>query len=204
MNNKKIFKEHANHYDQASTLALANQINKRIDLALNQLDYQDKSLLEYGAGTGLIGLKQAFKFKDVTLVDYASEMIEIIESKIKDYSINNVKTQVVDLLHDDLNDSYDVIIVSLVMLHIQNYQSVIKKLVRALNANGKLIIVDFISNDKVNHPLIHSGFSHQQIKELLDDNHLIEEVYDIFYSGEKIFAKEDASLFISISTKELN
>jgi len=37
------------------------------------------------------------------------------------------------------------------------------------NDNGKLIIVDFDKNDKISHPKVHNGFSHEELKELLSE-----------------------------------
>jgi hypothetical protein len=70
-----------------------------------------------------------------------------------------------------------------------------------LNNGGKLIIIDFDKNDKINHPKVHNGFSHKELKKRLSEVgfKLIE--MKTFYHGNRIFMNEDASMFISSCIK---
>src|SRR5699024_4220966 len=63
----------------------------------------------------------------------------------------------------------DIVLMSLVFLHIPDTQKILQALFNALNNGGKLIIVDFDKNNNVNHPKIHNGFSHDEMKNRLSE-----------------------------------
>lgn len=90
---------------------------------------------------------------------------------------------------------------SLVLLHIPNTKKILKELFNTLNSDGKLIIVDFDKNNNVSHPKIHNGFSHDEMKKRLSEVGFNSTEIKTFYHGKGIFAKQDASMFISTSIK---
>jgi len=95
----------------------------------------------------------------------------------------------------------DIIIMSLVLLHIPNTTKILQELFNILNDGGKLIIVDFDKNDKVNHPKVHNGFSHDKLKKQLLDAGFNSTEIKTFHNWNQIFMKQDASMFISSSIK---
>ena len=90
---------------------------------------------------------------------------------------------------------------SLVLLHIPDTQKILNELFNTLNNGGKLIIIDFDKNHNVSHPKIHNGFSHDEMKKSLSEVGFNAIEIKTFNYGRHIFAKQDASMFISTSIK---
>lgn len=61
--------------------------------------------------------------------------------------------------------------------------------------------MDFDKSDKVNHPKIHSVFSHDEFKKMLFEVGFTSTKMMTFYQGDRIFANQNASMFISNSIK---
>ncbi|HZG71257.1 MAG TPA: hypothetical protein VEY51_06915, partial [Chondromyces sp.] len=60
---------------------------------------------------------------------------------------------------------------------------------------------DFDKNDKINHPKVHNGFSHEELKKRLSEVGFKSIEIKTFYHGNRIFMNQDASMFISSSIK---
>lgn len=95
----------------------------------------------------------------------------------------------------------DIVLQSLVLLHIPNTKNILKSLFNLLRDGGKLIIVDFDKNDKINHPKVHNGFIQEELVNDLSDIGFTSTNIKTFHHGSKIFMNEDASMFISSSIK---
>ena len=90
---------------------------------------------------------------------------------------------------------------SLVLLHIPDTEKILHQLFNILNQDGTLIIVDFDKNEKIYHPKVHNGFSHDDLKQKLTEAGFHSTQIRTFYHGTRIFMKEDASMFIASSIK---
>ncbi len=90
---------------------------------------------------------------------------------------------------------------SLVLLHIPDTKKILHELFRILNKNGKLIIVDFDKNDKINHPKVHNGFLHEELEKIMSEVGFKSTEIKTFYHGTGIFMNQDASMFLSSSIK---
>lgn len=194
INNIDKFEDMAFNYDQEDrindTMIIVEEIKKHI------MDTNDKVLLDYGCGTGLVGLNLVDDFKQVILVDPSSNMIEVVNNKIIKNNIMNAKAKFLDISLNKLNYQVDYIIIVQTLLHINNYQEVLKMLSECLNNNGHLIIVDFDKNDKVITDMVHNGFNQKELIDYLSSIGLKYHYNNSFYSREKMFMKQDASMFI--------
>ena len=92
-------------------------------------------------------------------------------------------------------------LLSLVLLHIPDTKKILQELFTILNQDGKLIIIDFDKNDKISHPKVHNGFSHNELKKVLSEVGFKSTSIKTFHHGNGIFMKKDASMFISSSKK---
>ena len=63
---------------------IANEISNSIDINENY------SAMEFGCGTGLVSFNLYDKFKSITLIDSSKGMIDILNSKINKYEVNNM------------------------------------------------------------------------------------------------------------------
>lgn len=164
---ENVFEKMANKYDSEKTMELSNIIVKEIKPALEHS--KSKSLLDYGAGTGLVSLELVDLVNSILLIDSSQKMLKIAEEKIAFRKISNSKTMYADFTEQIPNIKTNIIIMSLVLLHIPDTKEILQALFSILNNDGELIIVDFDKNDQVNHPKIHNGFSHEDLKNKLSE-----------------------------------
>lgn len=180
-------------------MELANAIIEKVRPVLQ--DSKSKKLVDYGGGTGLISLELTDLVGSILLVDVSEQALQGTTDKIVERGIPNVKVLCSDFTQDTPDLEADIILLSLVLLHIPDTKLILQKLFSILSDGGQLIIVDFDKNDKVNHPKIHSGFSQDELKKLLSEIGFTSTKMKTFYKGERIFANQDASMFISNSIK---
>lgn len=200
--NKDRFDQIAQKYDDPERIHLAHIITQAITQQIKDTNYQ--TLLDYGGGTGLVTLNIAEYFEAVTLMDASPQMVDIFEHKVSDLNQTSINTLVGDVLLDDTilnHKNYDVIVLSLVLLHSGNYQLLLQKLYNQLNSGGMIILVDFDKNENIYHPKVYNGFEQMDIIHVFNKLGLINPQINTFYSGKKIFMKQDASLFIATGTK---
>lgn len=180
-------------------MELVNAIVKKVRPLLQ--DHQTKNVLDYGSGSGLVSLELADLVNSVLLVDTSEQALQEAADKIASRGISNCT-----VLRSDFTQAFpdlkaDVVLLSLVLLHIPNTQDILQKLFHVLPDGGQLIIVDFDKNERVSHPKIHNGFVHDELKHLLTDVGFTTLSMETFYHGEQIFANQDASMFVSVHTK---
>ncbi len=197
--NEGIFNEIAKRYDNEDRRHLAGVILN--ELKQHLVDTEDKVLLDYGAGSGLIGLELADQFNKVHLADVSSEMVEVLDKKITLGNTGNAEAHEMNLLEKDTLIKADIIIMSLVLLHVKEHQKLIQKLYDALSDGGKLYIVDFDKNPEVTHPKVTNGFTHENLKEMMSNAGFENIQVKNFYEGKEIFVKTDATVLIASGDK---
>lgn len=197
--NEKIFNEIAKRYDNEERRQLAGIILNELKQHLG--DTEGKVLLDYGAGTGLLGLALADSFQKVHLVDASSEMVKVLNEKVKLENIENAETHEMNLLESDTVIKSDVIIMSLVLLHVKDHQKLIQKLYDTLADSGEAYIVDFDKNHEVTHPKVTNGFTHENLKGMMENAGFKNVKIKNFYEGREIFVKTDATVLIASADK---
>lgn len=197
--NEKIFDEIAKRYDNEERRTLAGVILNELKQHLH--DTEGKALLDYGAGTGLIGLELADSFQKVHLADTSSEMVKVLNEKIELGNTEHAEAHEMNLLESDTVIKADVIIVSLVLLHVKEHQKLIQKLYDTLSDGGEIYIVDFDKNPEVTHPKVTNGFTHENLKEMMGNAEFKNVKVKNFYEGKEIFVKTDATVLIASADK---
>ncbi|MEK3906485.1 class I SAM-dependent methyltransferase [Oceanobacillus sp. FSL W7-1309] len=195
-----VFEQLAKKYDTEERMELANVIVKEVKAEIQ--NSKSKSLLDYGSGTGLIGLELSDLVDSVLLVDSSEQMLKVAQAKITHRGITNANVLYSDFTKEIPELKADIILMSLVLLHIPDTKKILQALFHILNDGGKLVIIDFDKNDKISHPKVHNGFSHAELKEILAEVGFKSSDVKTFYHGKQIFMKQDASMFISSSIKE--
>lgn len=194
-----LFDQIAKKYDTKERRELAKIIVNEIKSELKNC--KDKSLLDYGSGTGLVGLQLSPLVDKLLLMDSAEQMLEIAREKITRANMKNAEVIYSDFTKTTPNLKADIIVGSLVLLHIPDLKDILGHFFSVLNTNGKLIIVDFDKNEKINHPKVHNGFNQMDLKTLLTAVGFRKIENRTFYHGKNIFMNHDASLMISTSLK---
>lgn len=194
-----VFEQMAKRYDTEERMELAKVIVKEVRPELR--NSKSKSLLDYGSGTGLISLELSDLLDSILLVDSSKQMLEVAKAKISHKGITNSKVLYSDFTQETPELKADIVLMSLVLLHIPDTKKILQELFHILNNGGKLIIIDFDKNDKINHPKVHNGFSHEELKKRLSEVGFKSIEMKTFYHGKRIFMNQDASMFISNSIK---
>jgi ubiquinone/menaquinone biosynthesis C-methylase UbiE len=107
-----------------------------------------KTLLEYGAGTGLLGLALQPLVAELTLADSSREMLAVAEEKIAAGGIRNARTLHVDLTAAPALDlRFDVVCTLLTLHHIPDTDGILAAFHRLLPAGGLLCVADLDRED---------------------------------------------------------
>ncbi|SDC18424.1 Methyltransferase domain-containing protein [Terribacillus halophilus] len=194
-----VFEQMAKKYDTEERMALAKIIVKEVRLELQ--NSKSSSLLDYGSGTGLISLELSDLVESVLLVDSSEQMLEVAKAKISNNEIANASVLYSDFTQDTPELKADIVFMSLVLLHIPDTEKILRELFHILHDGGKLVIVDFDKNDRINHPKVHNGFSHDKLKDTLSAVGFKSTEIRTFHHGNRIFMNQDASMFLSSSIK---
>lgn len=197
---ENVFNQMATHYDTPERLELAEIIRAEIRQNLPK-ETSQKVFIDYGGGTGLVSLPLANLFKETWIMDASEAMLTVTDQKITHGHLNNVHTQSADLTNALPSQKADLLLVSLVLLHIPDTKLILKKLADLLNPGGQLFIVDFNKNEAVSHPKVHNGFEQESLEQLLAEARLTPIKLETFHEGENLFMKQFASLFLAISQK---
>lgn len=163
---------------------------------------EGKSAIDFGCGTGLVGLSLIDAFGSVLFLDTSPNMVEQTRRKIVAAGIRNADTLVFDFEQDTLSDlRADYIFMAQVLLHIPDVEPVLSRLYDVLNEGGHLIVVDFDKNDKVESDIVHNGFRQEELRDRMTKIGYRDVRSKTFYTGTNIFMGQDASMFVLDSRK---
>lgn len=200
MGNTDKFEMIANIYDTSERVQIAKVSSDAIHEYL--VDAKGKNAIDFGCGTGLVGLNLLNDFKSVLFLDTSQNMINQIKQKISGSNIQNAATLCFDFEKDSLLDLHaDYIFMAQVLLHINDVELVLSRLYDVLKENGHLLIVDFDKNEKIVSDMVHNGFDQIELTEIMTKIGYRDIQSKIFYTGSKIFMGHDASMFILDSQK---
>jgi ubiquinone/menaquinone biosynthesis C-methylase UbiE len=200
MGNTEIFNSMANGYDTLERINIAKIAADAIREYI--VDGNEKSAIDFGCGTGLVGMNLLNDFNSMLFLDTSQNMLDQIKHKIIDLKIHQAETLCFDFEKDDRSKLHaDYIFMSQVLLHIKDTELILKRLYDVLNPGGHLIIVDFIKNEAVMSDKVHNGFDVNDIITVMTKIGYVDMQSKTFYSGSKIFMNQDASLFILDSKK---
>ena len=151
------------HRERAETIA--GEIIKQIPLN------REMTALEFGAGTGLLSFMLKDQLKEITLIDNSEGMVKVLNEKLIAAKANNLKVVKTDLEHEDFpGGRFDFIYTLMVLHHVGDVETIIKKFYDLLNPEGHLAIADLYSEDGSFHGEVfhgHTGFDPGTLSALL-------------------------------------
>lgn len=200
------FDEKASTWDEDPSrvhraVTIGQKIKDLIDF--NRID----SVLEYGAGTGLLGLSLYDQINRLVLVDDSKEMVEVARQKIKDGDFNNAIAVRSDFLKDGIpSERFDLVMILMTLHHINDTQSILKAFNEILDEGGKLVIADLEKEDGSFHEGEfhgHHGFEKGELEQELLNAKFISVAWEVGYEVEKPTSegKKVFPVFISVSEK---
>jgi ubiquinone/menaquinone biosynthesis C-methylase UbiE len=135
----------------------------------------EMDVLDYGCGTGLLGLYLLPHVRSVTGADSSEGMLEVLREKITKRGVQNVRTLRLNLEQDDPpNDRYDLIVVGMALHHITDIEKVLRAFFEMLRPGGFLCVADLDTEPGTFHGpnpeergVRHFGFDREQLKSSL-------------------------------------
>jgi ubiquinone/menaquinone biosynthesis C-methylase UbiE len=130
---------------------------------------REKDAIEYGCGTGLVGLRLAGEFRSLLLVDYSAGMLRQAERKITQLGLTKVSTLCGDFLKDVPDGlQADCIFTSMALHHIQDTEGIFRVFFNILRPGGLLLAVDINRGGDDFHAKYpdfngHDGFSQSEL-----------------------------------------
>lgn len=189
-----VFDEMATRYDTAERAWVADIIAQKF--RENLAGCEGKTAVDYGCGTGLVGLQLAGCFASLLMVDASAPMVEQVRHKIEKEHLKNVKTLYADFAADaPAGLSADVIFMAQVLLHIRDTEGILQKLHSLLRPNGRLLVVDFDKKESIQDDRVHNGFLQADLIGLAKRCGFQKVRAETFYRGKRMFMNQDASLF---------
>lgn len=190
-----VFDEMAARYDTEERDRVAGVIADKLRQSLGQCG--DKTGLDYGCGTGLVGLRLAGCFKTLLMVDAAPGMVAQVRRKIEAGRLANVEALCADFSRTvPAGLCVDVVIMAQVLLHIPDTLGILRRLHSVLNPGGRLLAVDFDRDEGIVHEKVHGGFVQADLMALAKRAGFSGARAETFYRGQNLFMGRDASLFL--------
>jgi cyclopropane fatty-acyl-phospholipid synthase-like methyltransferase len=126
--------------------------------------------LDLGCGTGLVTLRLAPRVRTIIGVDSSQGMLDVLAAKVARENLTNVKTLRLDLDQGDrLPGSYDLIVSSMTLHHIERIDALLVRLHAALLPSGRLCLADLDSEDgqfhSDNQGVFHFGFDRAALRQ---------------------------------------
>lgn len=133
----------------------------------------EMSAMEYGCGTGLVGMAVAPLVGQLIAIDSSSGMLEVLEQKIAAEKIANMETLCCDLLADKYNRQHNLIFCSMTLHHIRDSGALLQRFAELLLPGGYLAIADLFTEDGSFHKanaegIHHHGFDPEELKSSLE------------------------------------
>ncbi|WP_345984413.1 class I SAM-dependent methyltransferase [Sulfurimonas sp. HSL-1656] len=140
------------------------------DAVINTIALNDTmSVLDFGAGTGLLTYRVAPHVHAVTAVDTSEKMLEVLKSKSTPE--HQIKTACCDITQMPLSETFDGIISSMAMHHVEDTEGFLKTLYDHLNPGGFIAVADLDKEDGSFHShgndgVFHFGFDRDKLTEM--------------------------------------
>lgn len=192
----------AENYDTKMRIERAKAIADEIRTHI--IDGYKKSAIEFGCGTGLVGIQLINDFKEILFVDSSSKMAAQVGQKLSKLNNPGLSSLCCDFMVTVPNGLHaDYIFSSLVLHHIKDTISILSRLYNILHEDGHLLIVD-IDRDNgsfhANYPDFdgHNGFDKPALIDLTKKAGFSKVEINTFYHGNKVVDTKESeySLFI--------
>ncbi|MFB3896020.1 MAG: class I SAM-dependent methyltransferase, partial [bacterium] len=170
---------------------------------------QEQTLLDYGAGTGLVTLKLQSEVKKVYAIDSSAGMLAVLTEKLNKTGIANVEPVLWDFEQEPWQkEPVDIIVSSMTLHHIKDTRKLVTALYTILNPGGQIAIADLDSDNGEFHDdptgVEHNGFDREKLKNLFQNAGFIDIMVTDAYTIRKPIKTgqmRDFTIFLLTATK---
>jgi cyclopropane fatty-acyl-phospholipid synthase-like methyltransferase len=162
---RDFFEHKANIYDKDGNRVsnvdnIANAVIENVSLD------RKMHLMDFGSGTGLLLERIAPFVRKITAIDISKSMIDQLDKK-RDSLSCEIDIREIDLVSEDITDTFDGIISSMTMHHVKDIEAMFIKFYSLLNDGGIIAISDLDKEDGSFHTedtgVYHFGFDRDAI-----------------------------------------
>ena len=167
-NNIDHFKNKSKSWDMSS---MRVQNAKSIaDLIVKNIKFiETMDVMDLGAGTGLLSYFIAPHVAKIIAVDNSPSMLEEFKNKASEFD-SETEIMVADISTDDLGRTFDGIISSMTIHHVEDTKALFSKLYAMLNENGFIAIADLDTENGSFHSdnagVFHYGFNRKILENI--------------------------------------
>ena len=171
-----LFKEKAGDWDASQMRA---QLSSAIGASI--LDHVPldaaMTVMDFGAGTGLLTAHVAPRVKTIDAVDTSAAMLEKLVSKPEFHG--KVKAVCQDITEQPLSSRYDLIISAMTMHHVEDTAKLFATFFNHLTPGGRLALADLDKEDGSFHApgtegIFHHGFVRDNLNNKLEQNGFVD------------------------------
>lgn len=139
------------------------------------------TVMDFGAGTGLVGSKLAPLVAHIHAVDVSQAMLDQLAAKPELRGKVTVHCQ--DLLHEPLDEPVDLVVSAMAMHHVDDTAGLLDVLHDHLRPGGVLAVADLDAEDGSFHPpdvegVFHAGFDRDALGALLSTAGFVDIAFD--------------------------
>ncbi len=125
---------------------------------------KELNILDFGCGTGLVTLALQPFVRSITGIDSSPGMLDVLNRKISERGLSNVRTQHLDMDHGgNLSGLYHLVVSSMTLHHIREINPLLKQFYQILRPSGILCIADLDEDGgrfhESNDGVFHFGFN---------------------------------------------
>ena len=183
MNENRVdhFKNKSKSWDMSS---MRVQNAKSIaDLIVKNIKFNETmDVMDLGAGTGLLSYFIAPHVAKIIAVDNSPSMLEEFKNKASEFD-SETEILVADISKDDLGRTFDGIISSMTIHHVEDTKALFSKLYAMLNENGFIAIADLDTEDGSFHSdnagVFHYGFDRKMLENIAKEVGFKEITFDL-------------------------
>ena len=132
--------------------------------------HQEMTVLDFGAGTGLLTARIAPRVKRVVAVDTSQAMLDQLRSKAELEERVDISCR--DLMNTPLGTRFDLIVSAMTLHHVEDTAGLLRTFHRHLKDGGSVALADLDSEDGSFHAagtegIFHQGFERDALRALL-------------------------------------
>lgn len=167
-----LFNEKAKDWDiNEMVKMLSSAIGSSI---IEHLPLHDQmSVMDFGAGTGLISSHIAPLVKNIVAIDTSEAMLNKLVSKPE----LNGKVEIIcrDITDDPIDRQFDLIMSAMTLHHVKGTGKLIQRFAEHLNPGGLIALADLDKEDGTFHPqdtesVFHPGFERSELRSILEEH----------------------------------
>ena len=153
------------------------------DLIVKNINFRpEMEVMDLGAGTGLLSYFIAPYVAKIIAVDNSPSMLEEFKNKASEFD-SETEILAADISKDDLGRTFDGIISSMTIHHVEDTKALFSKLYGMLNDNGFIALADLDTEDGSFHSdnagVFHYGFNRKLLENIAKEVGFKEITFDL-------------------------